>query len=156
MKHLISLLIAALCTLTAAAQQEQDFAARYMQLYAEGTSLTCSTVSPAMMQRLMNLPTVQDDSEMKALIKEIKTLRIVQHENGDEADELLQKALTLAADNPRRYQLTQEQDNRWIFSRKRGKVTLEIVLITKMRQHFYLVDVTGNMTERFTQHLLRR
>ena len=109
-----------------------------------------------MMQRLMNLPTVQDDSEMKALIKEIKTLRIVQHENRDEADELLQKALTLAADNPRRYQLTQEQDNRWIFSRKRGKVTLEIVFITKMKQHFYLVDVTGNMTERFTQHLLRR
>lgn len=154
MKHLISFLIAVLCTLTAAAQQEQDFAARYMQLYAEGTSLTCSTVSPTMMQRLMNLPTVKDDSGTKALIKEIKTLRIVQHTAENEADELLQKALTLAADNPRRYQLTQEQDNRWIYSRKRGKVTLEMVLITKMQQHFYLVNVTGNMSERFTRHLL--
>ena len=62
MKQLICTLIAALLSLAAWGQKEQDFASRFIALYAPGTSLQCTTVSPLMMERLLKLPKVEGDS----------------------------------------------------------------------------------------------
>lgn len=56
MKRTLSLLLVMLLSLTAWAQNEQDFASRFMALYAKGTTLTCTTVSPLMMERMLHLP----------------------------------------------------------------------------------------------------
>ena len=68
LKYILLTLITCMLTLTASAQKEEDFASRYMTLYAQGTSLECTTLSPDMMELILGLPSVEGNG----LAKEIR------------------------------------------------------------------------------------
>ena len=153
MKHLICILMAALMTMAARGQKEQDFASRYMALYAKGSSLECTTVSPLMMDKLLKLPSVEEYSTTKKVLAQIKSIRMITNANPAETALLYDNALKLARQNPKRYRLQAEEKEKKIYVRHRGKLIVEIVLLMKNDTRLNLINLTGNMNENFLQQL---
>lgn len=155
MKQLFATLLTFFLCLTATAQGEQDFAGKYMELYAKGTSLQCTTVSPLMMQKLLELPDVENDGEVKEIFSRIRSIRAVTNTCEAESAALYEKACTLAADNPKRYRKYAEQGRSKIYIRRRGNHIVEVVLFLQAEQ-FTLIDLTGVMDEKFLEMVLHR
>lgn len=155
MKRTLSLLLVALLSITAWAQKEQDFASRFMALYAKGTTMTCTTVSPLMMERMLRLPSVEDNEQTKDVLKQVKSIRVVSNTSTEETVHLYEKAISLAQCNKARYHLQSEENEKKLYARRRGKVVVELVLITKQNDHLSLVNLTGNMSDKFMEQLLR-
>lgn len=55
LKHIFIGWLATFIAIAAQAQNEQDFASRFMSLYAHQSTLQCTTVSPLMLERMMQL-----------------------------------------------------------------------------------------------------
>lgn len=153
---IIVLLVASLAT-TASAQQQQDFASRFFMLHQDQYNLTCKTVSPSMMERVLQLPACDNDTERRQLLSEIRTLRIVstpQHDSSGPA--LFALAQDLAHRNNKRYAPVLERQDNAIYRRRRGKNTLEIVILSlKPNGTFVLTDFTGRLSDDFLQRLSR-
>lgn len=155
MKHLLLTLLAALLSLTASAQQEQDFAARFIQLYGAEARLDCTTISPLMLERMMQLPDVEENNSTKQVLAQLKSIRMVTSTEADRADLLYDHARQLAQQNARRYRLHTEQEGRSLYVRRRGRVIVEMVLLMKMEKNFSLINLTGNMTDKFLNEVLQ-
>lgn len=155
MKRFILTILILCLTTTIWAQKEQDFASHYMELYAEDASLSCTTVSPTMMERMLKLPNVEDDKQMKAVLAQVKSIRILRNDKHGKADDLYGKALELAQQNAKRYKIYAEQESKKIYIRKRGKTIVEIVLLTIQAQNFCMVNITGNMNDKFLQDVIQ-
>ena len=145
MKRFLFLLLAAFFAVTAWAQNEQDFASRFMTLYAKGSSLTCTTVSPLMMERMLQLPSVEDNEQMKQVFSQLKSIRMVSNSDDSESQRFHQLAVKLARRN----------GDDLLYTRRRGRITVEVVLILNRHSNFYLVDLTGNMNDQFISQLLK-
>ena len=155
MKRLLCALLLACIGLTAAAQREQDFASRYMSLYGEGTELQCATVSPLMMERILQLPESHEGGHVREVLSQLKSIRVVSSKTAGEGEALYDKAVELAKDNPRRYKPYAETDAQSIYLRKRGGVIVELVLLTFNDEGvFNIVNLTGNMSDAFLRELL--
>lgn len=153
MKQLFCTLLAALISLAAWGQKEQDFASRFIALYAPGTSLQCTTVSPLMMERLLKLPKVEGDSTTKQVFSQLKSIRLAVSPNPAETETLYANALQLAKQNPKRYKLYAEEEGKKLYTRSRGRVIVEIVLFMKHEQQFSLINLTGNMNRQILEQL---
>lgn len=155
MKRFLPLILLFLISLTVSAQKEQDFASRYMALYADGTSLSCTTVSPTMMERVLSLPDVADNKDIKQLLQQIKSIRMVTNTDKQETDTLYGSAVGLAKRNTSRYKLQAEEDDKQLYVRKRGKAIVEMVLLMKQQQRLYMVSVTGNLDDAIVEQILK-
>lgn len=151
MIKILCTLIAALLPLLAWAQsqKQQDFATRFMKLYSNGTSLQCTTISPQMLERMMQLPDIEDDSAEKKIFSQLKSIQMLTNTVPEETNELYNEALQLAQNNTQRYKLRAETDDKMLYIRQRGKVIVEMVLLMKTEQNFRLINLTGNMTDKF-------
>lgn len=155
MKLLFSLLAFLCCALPLAAQTEQDFASRFMSLHGDDAALECATVSPLMIERMMELPDSDDKAHVKQVLAKLKSIRVVSVKDDTEAEALYEKACDLARRNNKRYKPYSEAPDRSIYMRKRGKLILEIVLLRQGKDAFTIVNLTGNMTDAFLQELLQ-
>ena len=155
MKQLFSLLLCTLLGLTAMAQKEQDFASRFMALHSTETSLECTTVSPVMMQRMLQLPDVEDDASLREVLTQLKSIRMVTCDDPAVSEKLFEEALQLARQNPKRYRLHAEEEHKKLYVRRRGKLIVEMVLFMVFESHFSLINLTGNMNEQFLQQLMQ-
>lgn len=155
MKRFLPLILLFLISLTVSAQKEQDFASRYMALYADGTSLSCTTVSPTMMERVLSLPDVADNKDIKQLLQQIKSIRMVTNTDKQETDTLYGSAVGLAKRNTSRYKLKAEEGDKQLYVRKRGKAIVEMVLLMKQQQRLYMVSVTGNLDDAIVEQILK-
>lgn len=155
MKQLFSLLLCTLLGLTAMAQKEQDFASRFMALHSTETSLECTTVSPMMMQRMLQLPDVEDDASLREVLTQLKSIRMVTCDEAAPAEKCFNDALQLARKNPKRYKLHAEEEHKKLYVRRRGKLIVEMVLFMVFESHFSLINLTGNMNEKFLQQLMQ-
>ncbi|MGM9693552.1 MAG: DUF4252 domain-containing protein [Alloprevotella sp.] len=154
MKRTLALLFSLTCTLCLWAQKQQDFAARFMQLHGKEIAMECTTISPLMMERMLQLPSLENDDANRDALKQVKTIRLVINKDKHETDRAFDQAVELATQNAARYVLQAENTNRKIYTRRRGTNIVEIVLLTKQNGGFTLVDLTGNMTEAFIQSLM--
>ena len=153
--RILCLFILSLCSLVSMmAQNEQDFASRYMSLYAKGTSLECTTVSPLMLEKMMNLPDVKNDSQMKEVLSQLKSIRMVDNTNEKETWQLYNNALRLAQHNSARYKRYAQRQSKRLFVRRKGGYIVEMVLFMKHNRRFKLINLTGNMTDEFLKQLL--
>lgn len=155
MKQFLLTLIAALISLAASAQKEQDFAARFMELHGSEAQLSCTTVSPLMLERMMQLPDVEGNDPMKQVLAQLKSIRMVTGGEADKADQLYAQAQQLAQHNAQRYRLHTEEPGKTLYIRKRGRVIVEMVLLVKMEKNFSLINLTGNMTDQFLRQVLQ-
>lgn len=154
MKQLLVSLLLLCLPFAAAAQSEEDFASRFMKLYGEGTSLKCMTVSPVMIERMMQLPSVEENEQAKQVLSQLKTIRVVSGTSPDGAESLYAHARQLAQHNAARYKLHAEEEGKSLYTRRRGGVIVEMVLFMNMEGQFSLINLTGNMTEKFLDQLM--
>ncbi len=154
MKRLISFLITIVSVLTMAAQGEQDFAQRFMSLYAKGTTLECTTISPLMLERMMQLPDVESSDATKQVLSQLKSIRMVSNSAVTETTKLYNKAVNLATRNGARYKPYADEQGKRLYVRRREKYIVEMVLFMKYDKRFRLINLTGNMTDDFLRQLL--
>ena len=92
LKHwFVTLLLALVAAVAARAQGggEQDFASRFMSLYGKGRAVECTTVSPLMLERMMQLPDVEGDSHTREVLKQLKSIRLVSSTAGHDVTHLM-------------------------------------------------------------------
>lgn len=154
MKRYIICLLTTLLFLSAWSQNEQDFASRFMALYAQGTSLQCTTVSPLMLEKMMQLPDVEENAHTRQVLSQLKSIRMVVNSASHETSSLYNKASRLAQRNNKRYKPYAQRQGKQLFVRRRGKYIVEMVLFMKHDHHFKLINLTGNMTDDFLNQLL--
>lgn len=146
-------------SLTAYAGGGDDFASRYMKLYAKGTSLTCTTVSPSMMSRIMNVAAADNEPHVREVLAQLRSLRIIDLKKPDEADSLYVKAVELLRKNPNRYRIYGKADStahKSLWLRQRGETVVEIIMLDRPGgEGMNIVDLTGNMDDTFIKELLR-
>ena len=155
MRRLILTILATLCAWMAWAQNEQDFASRFMQLYGRGASISNTTVSPMMMQRMMQLPDVEENEQTRQILSQLKSITMLQCMDAGDTSRLYAHARELAQRNPNRYKLYAKETGKRLYVRHRGTLIVELVLFMEQGNNFCLINLTGNMTERFLQQVLR-
>lgn len=157
MKRLLIALLLTFTLIGATAQKSDDFASRFVALYGKTYALTQKTISPKMMERIMRLESVEENAETLRLIKQLKSIRIVS--GGETATErilLQEKANQLALRNNRRYKLYKENDNAIIYTRRKGRTIVELLVINKGEgRHFNLINLTGMMSDSFISEVGR-
>lgn len=158
MKRLLCLclLLMGLTATAATDKGEEDFASRFLTLHATAHELDCKTISPQMMERIMQLETGDTDDATRRVLAQIKSIRIVTG-GGSPAEglALFQKAGKLAALNRRRYTVDKRADDVDIYTRRHGKKLVELVVVRlKEEGMFYLLDITGNMSDDFGEQVL--
>ena len=154
MKRLLIALTLLIHTIGISAQKEQDFASRFMEINGglyEG--LTCNTVSPYMMERIMKLDTLEDNTDIRKILSQLKSIQIVEAKESTLSDSLFCTAQRLARQNEKRYKIYANDAYRQIYLRTRNKIIVEMVFITKINQTFSIVNLTGNMDESFLKEL---
>jgi hypothetical protein len=137
------------------AQQEEDFASSFMKLNGEEEALQCVTVSPSMMERILQIPddSVECDS-LLPLLEQIKSVRIISSLSTVEQVNLLyEKAEVLAEYHPLGYQEVVRDENCTIYQRRRADCIVELIMIMQRGTSFCLIDLTGNMTDDFLSRL---
>lgn len=154
MKHLLVLIVLACLSLTAAAQNEQDFASTYMKLYAQGTTLSCQTISPAMITKMLQQQAEEENNDTKQALRNIRSMRIVSNKKATETAALHEKATKLLNTNKGRYKLYQDYDGKSLFTRKRGKTIVELILVAENSGCLHIVNITGTMDETFVKRLI--
>ncbi len=156
MRHILAILFVFLLSAVGRAQNEQDFASRFMALYGGSSpALKCATVSPDMMGQVLRLPEVKDDGETREMLSQLKTIQIVEYGgDGREAKQYFQKAVELAKRNAGRYRARVDAEDDKVYTRQRKGTVLEMVLVKKTGDTFCAISITGNMTQDFLRHLL--
>lgn len=154
LKYLLAVLFSFTLALNATAQNEEDFASRYMTLYAQGTSLECTTLSPDMMKLIIGLPSVEENELAKELLSQLKSIRVVKNAAKGETAKLFDLAHQLALKNHKRYKLFAEEGNKQMYIRRHDGKIVEIVMFMH-NGHFQMLNVTGNISESFLQQVLK-
>mgnify|MGYP002711346603 CR=1 FL=1 len=132
LKHwLVTLLLALVAAVAAHAQGggEQDFASRFMSLYGKGRAVECTTVSPLMLERMMQLPDVEGDSHTREVLKQLKSIRLVSSTAEHDVTHLYANARRLAERNALRYKLYAERAGKRLYVRRRGSILLVPCLV---------------------------
>lgn len=156
MKRLLTILVFIVWQLSLFAQKEQDFATRFMDIHGkEYKELTCSTVSPYMMEQIMKLDTIDGHNGLRKVLSQLKSIQIVGAKGETIGDSLFFKATDLAKRNKKRYKLYTNDKERQIYLRQRNKIIVEMVFITKQHDDFSIVNLTGNMNQSFLEELTK-
>lgn len=156
MKRILLTLLTALLPLLAFAGGEQDFAARFIQLYGQDYRITCTTVSPLMMERMLQLPDVEASGTTRQVLSQLKSIRMVQSTSPAEVPHLYANATRLARRNPNRYKLYAEESGKRLYVRRRPSgLIVEMVLFMEQRHSFSLINLTGNISDSFIDQLMR-
>ena len=143
--------------LTVKASGDPDFASEYLRLYGEKYDIDCKTISPQMMERILNGAAGSEDENTVNVLSQIKSIRILTTEpNACQAKTLFEKAEELAAQNKRRYTVYSQAHGRNIYVRRRGKQFLELVVVRQKEDHtFYMLNLTGYLSDKFLQQVLK-
>lgn len=153
-KYILTLLVAFL-PLLAFAQKEQDFATRFIDLYGDTYEITATTVSPLMIERILELPNVEDNDDLHQILTQLKSIRMLTNNRATEASTLYNNAQQLAKNNNKRYKLYAEYSNKQLYIRKRNNTIVEVILIMQQNSQFCLINLTGNMTEKFIDEVIK-
>lgn len=158
MKRFLTLcLLIAGIAFSAAAKGEEDFASRYVALYGDAHKLSCTTISPQMMERIMELEPDDQTALSREVLSQIKSIRILTcGTDSTEAKDLFDKAEQLANRNRRRYDTYATADDQNIYTRRHGDQLVECVLVKlKGGNTFYMLNLTGTMSDDFLQQILK-
>ena len=102
-----------------------------------------------MMEKVMKLDDVENDKATRQVLSQLKSIRIVSAK--EDSEQLFAKAQTLARQNRQRYKPYATGEGSDIYTRRRGKTIVELVVITKKDGHFSLLNFTGNMSPGFIE-----
>jgi len=155
MRRLIVIALLLTATLAATAQQQIDFAEKFLSVCRDDTTVHCVTVSPRMMLQMMRHAGEGRSEQTLAAVSKLKSMRIVTA-TADHYD----SALELLSSHRRRF----TEQHSWhtdsiegsMFTRKnrRGE-TVELVMLKRTEQpaEMMIVCLTGSIDEDFMRSL---
>jgi len=149
MKKLLLLVCLCIVSISLVAQ---DFTTRFMQSHKMDNNLKCVTISPKMMEKVMNLN--MDDGMMK-MISDLKSMQMVTAKI--HVKRYYHEAVALAKKNADRFlpyaSYGRKKLNYEIMIRKRRKAIVELVMLMCEDDNFSVINFTGNMDRRFIDKL---
>lgn len=140
------------CLVTSA----QDFASRFMMDFNKDTTIHCQTISPKMMERLVDIHHGKTNrTEAHQLISKLKSARIIQ--GADKPKYFLHAEKMLKHNRQRFIPLHQStaHGNNQIFVRRKEDYIIELIMLNKdsLSGTFTIVNLTGDMDDEFIQML---
>ena len=135
-----------LLALIATGTQAQDFASRYMAEHEGDSLLHCISVSPKMMEEILDHGIGENDTTgMADIISRLKSMQIVKH-----AEEMARK-------NSARFKelasYDEGKDHCRIFVREHKTEIVELVLLRQVGKQFTVINFTGDMNHAFIRQL---
>ncbi len=144
------------CILAVVGTQAQDFASKYMNENASDSTLTCISVSPKMMEEILESSVGKNDTTgMADIIARLKSMQIVSSQEKGKTH--FRQAEELARKNSARFKELasyDEGDDRCrIFVREQKEQIVELVLLRQHDGQFTVIDFTGDMNRDFIGQL---
>ena len=131
----------------------QDFATRFMQNHQNDNNLKCVTVSPKMMEKVMNVD-VNDDS-MKKMLADLKSMQMISSTNY--VRKYYREAISLAKKNADRFILytsySKKKNAYEIRVRERKNIIVELMMVMRDAKSFSVINFTGKMDKAFIERL---
>lgn len=156
MKKTIATLALLLCaTIAAVAQQQTDFASKFLKQYEGTAQLNCQTIGPDMMEMLLSMKGTQLSDSQRQQLRKVKTMRLVQGPATYSATSYYDEAINLLTNSNGRFEELTEADGGKIYARRNDGTIVELVLAAEMKNHFILVDITGTIDEDAINQLLK-
>ncbi len=153
MKRSLSVIcIMAIATLANA----QDFAMRYMSENKCDTVLKCISISPKMINVVLNTDAQNEEQEqIRAILSNLKSMQIVTSAQNGET--YYQKAEQMAQKNTNRFEqylaFDNENEKGKILLHRKDESIVELVMYLCRKDSFQVIDFTGNMDNEFIDKL---
>ena len=142
-------------TISTVALSAQDFATRFMASHKQDANVTCITISPTMMEKILKVDAVEKDDNMTDVISNLKSMQLltsqvkVLHYYND--------AMQIIEKNSDRFEpylsFKGEKEECKIMIRKNKGVIVEMVMLSHKRHQFSVINLTGNMNQEFISKL---
>ncbi len=139
---------------TTVALMAQDFASRFMDEHKDDTNLTCVTISPKMMEEIISNDADKDE-EVLDIISNLKSMQMLTSQV--KGQEYFDDAVKIVEKNSKRFEpflsFDGESENCQILIRKKNRSIIELVMLVREKNHFLVVNFTGNMNQEFIRKL---
>ena len=134
----------------------QDFTSRFLENHKPDTNLTCVTISPTMMQKVMKID-VEDEDVMMDMISKLKSMQMLTaNVNGQK---YYKEALGVLNKNANRFKpyisFEDKSQNFQIMTRKKRYTIVELVMLICEDDKFTVINFTGNMSKDFIAKLAK-
>ena len=140
--------------LLSVAVSAQDFASRFLSEYDSDSNLVCITISPKMMREIMKSDVERDD-EVLEIISNLKSMQMLTSEV--KGQKYYDAALKVVEKNPGRFEpflsFKDKSANCQIMVRKKNDAIIELVMLMHDKNHFAVINFTGNMSPEFISQL---
>ena len=151
-----SVLLMCWMALLSVAVSAQDFASRFMAEHQADSNLTCVTISPKMMEEIMNSD-AEKDKEVLDMISNLKSMQVLTSDV--EGKKYFNAALKVVEKNSGRFEsflsFKDKSENCQIMVRKKKSTIVELVMLMHEKNHFAVVNFTGNMSPEFIAQIKR-
>ena len=143
-----SVLLMCWMALLSVAVSAQDFASRFMAEHKADSNLTCVTISPKMMEEIMKSDAEKDNlKSMQVLTSDV------------EGKKYFDAALKVVEKNTGRFEsflsFKDKSENCQIMVRKKKDTIVELVMLMHEKNHFAVINFTGNMSPEFIAQIKR-
>ena len=149
-----SVLLMCWMALLSVAVSAQDFASRFLSEYESDSNLVCITISPKMMREIMKSD-VEGDDEVLEIISNLKSMQMLTSEV--KGQKYYDAALKVVEKNPGRFEpflsFKDKSANCQIMVRKKNDAIIELVMLMHDKNHFAVINFTGNMSPEFISQL---
>lgn len=132
----------------------QDFASRFLTEHKADSNLTCVTISPKMMEEIMRSDAEKND-EMLDIISNLKSMQMLTAKV--DGQKYFDEALRVVEKNSGRFEpflsFKDKAGNCQIMIRKKKDTIIELVMLMHEKNHFAVINFTGNMSTEFISKL---
>lgn len=134
----------------------QDFASRFMAEHKGDSNLTCVTISPKMMKEIMKND-AEKDKEVMDMISNLKSMQVLTSEV--EGEKYFDAAIKVAEKNIGWFEsllsFKDKSENYQIMVRRKKDTIVELVMLMNEKNHFAVVNLTGDMNSEFIAQIKR-
>lgn len=148
------LLLIGIFSVLSSVSMAQDFASRFRNNNENDSVLTCVTISPKMMQEILNNESDKDDDILE-MISELKSMQMCTSPiNGQH---YYDRALEVIERNSKLFEpflsFNDTSGNFQIVVRKKRDTIIELVMLIHQNDGFALINFTGKMNAKFISKL---
>ncbi len=135
--------------------QAQDFVSRFLEMHQPDSNLTCITISPKMMKKIVSSDAGKNE-ELLDMIAELRSMQLLKAQVGGES--YYTAAVELLDKNNKRFETFavdthNDSANSRVAVCKKHEDIIELVMLTNVGEQFTVVNFTGNMDEEFISRL---
>jgi hypothetical protein len=150
-----SVLLALWMTLFSVVAFAQDFATRFMAEHQQDANLSCITISPTMMNKILKSDAAEKDEQMAEMISNLKSMQLLTSKT--RVQRYYREALKVIDKNSDRFEpylsfKGKLEECKMMVRRRKGTI-IEMVMLTKNKHQFSVINLTGIMSDDFISQL---